>query len=71
LADPVIRLPVVCPQCGDERLAEFSVAVLAESLMAKNTVELHSSCHHVTWTASASEREQIRQYLASVPLDPS
>jgi len=67
----MIRLPVVCPQCGEERLADFSVAVLADSLMGKNTVELHSSCHRVTWTASASEREQIRQYLASVPLDRS
>jgi len=66
MTQPMIRVPVVCPQCGDECLAELPVADLAGSLLADDTVELHSSCHQISWTATASEREQIREYLASV-----
>jgi hypothetical protein len=69
VSEPLIRLPVVCPQCGDELLTEFPVALLAESLIEKNEVQLHASCHQVSWTASPSEREQIREYLASVVID--
>jgi hypothetical protein len=65
----MIRLPIVCPKCGDELLTEFPVALLAESLLTRDDVQLHSSCHQITWTASPSEREQIREYLATVSID--
>jgi hypothetical protein len=64
-----IRLPIVCPECGVESLGKFSVAVVAESLITDKAVELRSSCHNVSWLASPSEREQIREYLASIALD--
>jgi hypothetical protein len=69
MREPLIRLPVVCPQCGGELLTEFSVALLAESLVEKDSVRLHASCHQISWTASETEREQIREYLAAVAIE--
>jgi hypothetical protein len=53
MTQPTIRIPVVCPQCGDECLAELPIADLAGSLLADDMVELHSSCHQISWTATA------------------
>jgi hypothetical protein len=69
MREPLIRLPVVCPQCGAELLTEFPVALLAESLIEKDGVRLHASCHQVSWTANETEREQIREYLAALPIE--
>jgi hypothetical protein len=69
MREPLIRLPVMCPQCGGELLTEFSVALLAESLLEKNSVELHASCHQISWTASETERQQIREYLAAAAIE--
>ncbi len=64
-----IRVPVTCPECGAESLSEFIVAGVVDSLFTESPVELYSTCHRVHWAASPSEREQIREYLASIALD--
>jgi hypothetical protein len=66
MAPASIRFPVVCPICGSEALAVFSVADLCAALLTNEEMPLQSHCHGRTWNADAREREQIRQYLAAV-----
>ncbi len=63
--EPVIRLPVICPVCLKETLAESPLGLVAEALMCHEALPLTSSCHGFTWAAGDIEREQIRQYLAA------
>jgi hypothetical protein len=59
----LLRVPVVCPRCGEERLASFKRALIAEALGAGNTIRLFASCHDQWWNASYLEREQLKEYL--------
>jgi hypothetical protein len=58
-----IRFPVTCPKCGKERLTKFPLNVVADALLRGSGIRLVSACHGVTWDATESELEQIRQYL--------
>jgi hypothetical protein len=61
-----VRFPVVCPECGAERLTAFAVADLAASLINGDAVMLQSPCHKCTWPADSDERDQIREYLGAL-----
>jgi hypothetical protein len=67
--EPFVRFPVVCPKCASERLMEFPVEVLASALLKDTPIRFKVMCHSLTWDAQARERDQIREYLASVTLD--
>jgi hypothetical protein len=67
--EPMIRFPVVCPKCGNERLTEFPVSLVADALLRKTGIFLVAACHDTTWQASSLEIEQIREYLGSVWLN--
>jgi hypothetical protein len=45
---------------------ELSVALVAEALVVGATIRLHASCHDISWDATESEVEQIREYLRVV-----
>ena len=45
MEDSLLRIPVVCPECGEELLTEFPEAVVAEALNTGDTIRLHASCH--------------------------
>jgi hypothetical protein len=62
--EPTIRVPVRCPKCGNERLAELSVAELAIAIIEKRAFHLYSACHGESWAASQAEAQKIREYLA-------
>jgi hypothetical protein len=64
-----LRFPIVCPRCARERLNEFPVAVITAALANGDTLRLHADCHQVSWNASETEREQIREYWLSVSMD--
>ena len=64
MKEQTVRFPVVCPDCGKEHLAEFPVASIANALSNNGKVYLRSRCHNAGWLASATEVEQVRQYLA-------
>jgi hypothetical protein len=59
----LLRIPVACPECAKEVLAEFSMAGIAESLSTGLSIRLFAPCHDKVWLASDVEREQFRQYL--------
>ena len=62
----IVRLPVVCPVCGNGEVQEFEVATLAAALLKGASISLNSACHGATWDASAREVEQFRQYLGAI-----
>jgi hypothetical protein len=66
MEDSLLRIPVVCPECGKELLTEFPAAAAAEALIRGDTIRLHASCHGRVWQASNLEREQLREYLEAV-----
>ena len=58
-----IRLPTKCPKCGGESLVEFPVIVVATALTKWNHMALRANCCRVSWNASDSEIQQIKEYL--------
>jgi hypothetical protein len=64
----LLRVPVVCPECGKELLSEYAAASLIESLTNGDSIRLYASCHRRVWPASVIEREQLRQYLEAAKL---
>jgi hypothetical protein len=65
----ILRFPIVCPRCASESLNEFPIAVITAALAKGDALPLRAVCHQVSWDASETEREQIREYLLSVSMD--
>ena len=63
---PTVRFPVACPKCGRERLTEYPVDEVADSLRRGSDLCLVATCHDVIWTATELELEQINEYLGAV-----
>jgi predicted nucleic-acid-binding Zn-ribbon protein len=61
-----VRFPVACPKCGNERLTELPIDVVADALRKGLDIYLVATCHDVIWTATALELEQIQEYLRAV-----
>ena len=59
----LVRVPVVCPECGQEWLMEFSAAALVETLDTGAPIRLYARCHDRVWVATETEREQLRAYV--------
>ena len=66
MIEPTVRFPVACPKCGGERLAEYPVDVVADSLRRGSDICLVATCHDMIWTATELELEQIHEYLGAV-----
>jgi hypothetical protein len=66
---PTVKFPVVCPRCRRESLGELPVATVAAALIQHSPITLYAGCHGVSWTASAIEVEQIREYLGAAWLE--
>lgn len=64
--EPIVRLPVTCPQCGIETIRVFRVAEIASALIEGRKIKLFSHCHARSWDASDVEQAQIREYLAAM-----
>lgn len=63
MQNTLVRIPVVCPECGQEWLTEFSAVALAEALDTGAPIRLFARCHDRVWAATEAEREQLRAYL--------
>jgi hypothetical protein len=63
MIEPTIRIPVVCPKCGRERLTEISVNEVVYALSRGSDISLVATCHDVIWTATELELQQIHEYL--------
>jgi hypothetical protein len=69
MIEPTVRFPVACPKCGQERLTEFSIDVVADALQKGSDICLVATCHDVIWTATELELDQIHQYLVAAHLN--
>jgi hypothetical protein len=63
MKEPRIRFSVLCPDCGEEGLAEFSIAALAIALIRNDRIRLRATCHDSGWIASPDEINQVRTYM--------
>jgi hypothetical protein len=65
MPEPILTIPVTCPRCALESLAEMPIALIANALLVGKAIRLYSKCHDHYWTATFAEREQLRKSLAA------
>jgi hypothetical protein len=69
MPEPILKIPVTCPRCALESLAEIPIAVIANALLIGKAIRLYSKCHDHYWTATFAEREQLRKSLRVLKLE--
>lgn len=69
MPEPILKIPVTCPHCASESLAEMPIALIANALLIGKAVRLYSKCHNHYWTATFAEREQLRKSLAALKIE--
>jgi hypothetical protein len=70
MPEPILAIPVTCPHCALESLAEMPIALIANALLIGKAIRLYSKCHDHYWTATFAEREQLRKSLATFKMAP-
>ncbi len=63
MKDARIRLPVVCPICGVDSLANLCLTDIVRGLCCGQNIALASQCHGARWDANEIEIEQIKDYF--------
>lgn len=58
-----ILIPVKCPQCGATEQVAFPVVVVVAAVTAWGQLRLFATCHEVSWDASVSEIQSIREHV--------
>jgi len=69
MPEPTLKFSVTCPDCALESVSEIPIAVIAGGLLSGKGLRLHSICHDRYWTATFTEREQLRKSLAVLKID--
>jgi hypothetical protein len=70
MKDAEVFMPIKCPECGEEWLEGFSVAMVAEALLSRKRLRMIGRCHAMERDATLVEMEQIRQYLVAGCIGP-
>jgi hypothetical protein len=65
MEDDIFHVPVNCPTCAEERLCSLSTAITAKTLLKGLELVLKCPCR-ARWIATATEREQLREYLGAL-----
>ena len=66
MREPILKFRVTCPNCALESVSELPIAMIANALLTGQGIRLHSSCHGQYWTATFTEREQLRKALVKL-----
>jgi len=67
---PILRFPTVCPHCSKESLSALPLSVITDALTNGSKLRLRAGCClEVTWEATETEREQLREYWLSLTMD--
>ena len=69
MPEPILKFAVTCPDCALESTSELSIALIANALLTGRGIRLHSNCHDLYWTATFTEREQLRKSLRMLELN--
>jgi hypothetical protein len=69
MPEPTLKFSVTCPDCALESVSEMPIAVIASGLLSGKSLRLYSNCHDRYWTATFTEREQLRKSLAVLKID--
>jgi hypothetical protein len=69
MPEPTLKFSVTCPDCALESVSEMPIAVIANGLLTGKSLRLRSQCHDRYWTATFTEREQLRKSLAALKTD--
>ena len=69
MSEPILKIPVTCPHCALESVAEMPIALIANALLIGKAIRLYSKCHDHYWTATFAEREQLRKSLAALKIE--
>ncbi|MGC2660115.1 MAG: hypothetical protein WA324_19315 [Bryobacteraceae bacterium] len=69
MPEPTLKFCVTCPDCALESVSEMPIAVIAGGLLSGKGLRLHSICHDRYWTATFTERDQLRKSLAVLKID--
>jgi hypothetical protein len=69
MSEPTLKFSVTCPDCALESISEIPIAVIAGGLLSGKSLRLYSNCHGRYWTATFTEREQLRKSLAMLKID--
>jgi hypothetical protein len=69
MREPTLKFAITCPDCALESVSEIPIAAIADSLLTGKSLRLYSSCHDRYWTATFTEREQLRKALAVLNID--
>jgi hypothetical protein len=69
MSEPTLKFSVTCPDCALETVSEIPIAVIAGGLLSGKSLRLYSVCHDRYWTATFTEREQLRKSLAVLKID--
>ena len=69
MPEPTLKFSVTCPDCALQSVSEMPIAVIANGLLSGKSLRLYSKCHNRYWTATFTEREQLRKSLAMLNVD--
>jgi hypothetical protein len=69
MPEPTLKFSVTCPDCACESVSSMPIALIASRLLTGKSLRLYSKCHDRYWTATFTEREQLRQSLALLNID--
>jgi hypothetical protein len=69
IPEPTLKFSVTCPDCALESVSEIPIAAIANSLLTGKSLRLYSKCHDRYWTATFTEREQLRKTLAELNVE--
>lgn len=69
MREPTLKFSVTCPDCALESVSEMPIAVIASGLLSGKSLRLYCKCHDRYWTATFTEREQLRKSLALLNVD--
>ena len=70
MLEPMLKFSVTCPNCALKSVSEIPIALIANALLTGKGIRLHSVCHDHYWTATFAEREQLRESLSVLKLEP-
>ncbi|HEX3912324.1 MAG TPA: hypothetical protein VHW71_02350 [Steroidobacteraceae bacterium] len=69
MSEPILKVPVTCPNCALESVSAMPIALIANALLTGKAIRLHSACHDQYWTATFAERQQLRSSLAVLNIE--